>query len=70
MKQEWALEIIELCKAVDIPVFMKQMGSRWARKEKVTHIKGGDIEEWPLEYQVREFPRAWLNPYKIEDGIK
>lgn len=66
----WARSIIQQCKAANVPVFCKQLGSRavsvttedgeqrytnhWTTKDR----KGGDPEEWPADLRVREFPEA------------
>ena len=61
MKLEWALNIVRQCKGADVPVFVKQLGAcptfsgqRFYPKSK----KGGDIDNWPQELRVREFPGA------------
>ena len=63
---EWALETIETCRAAGVAVFVKQMGDNpfmvledgqmFTPNFRATH--GGNITEWPLELQVREFPRV------------
>lgn len=39
-------------------VFVKQLGSVWARENGAKHPKGGDPEEWPEHLRVREFPEV------------
>lgn len=61
----WANRTIEQCKANDVPVFVKQLGSRagwWengnVRVWKTTKERAGkDLEEWPIELRIQEFPR-------------
>lgn len=60
-EEVWIQSIVSQCKDADVPVFVKQMGSRfydngwrWGHKDK----KGGDPSEWPEHLRVREFPKA------------
>ena len=81
---EWIRSLVKQCKAADVPVFVKQVGSQpfEERKEKGWHQvlpgggkmkvgelemrrdwslrdkKGGDIEEWPEDLRVRQFPEV------------
>ncbi|GAA3958284.1 DUF5131 family protein [Actinomadura viridis] len=65
MDLAWAIDIVQTCQDVDVPVFVKQMGSVWASdwltagKTVAAHgdPKGGDMQYWPAELRVREFPR-------------
>lgn len=65
---EWARSTVEQCKAAGVPVFVKQLGANpaplsieagsvverlWLRDRK-----GGDIEEWPADLRVREWPEV------------
>jgi len=62
---EWARSIIEQCKSANIPVFCKQMGAKafepysdgtpFVECHFKSH-KGGDMDEWPEDLRVREFP--------------
>lgn len=56
---EWATSLIDQCRAAEVAVFVKQLGShviqngeRRIKKDR----KGGDWSEWPHELRVREFP--------------
>ncbi len=59
---DWARSIVEQCKAGGVPVFVKQLGANIMGREMdkwVTRIKdkkGGEMNEWPIELQIREFP--------------
>lgn len=57
MAQEWAAAIVRQCKAASVPVFVKQMGSVWARQNNSRTQKGSDLNEWPEVLRVREMPR-------------
>lgn len=55
----WVREIVAQCKAANVPVFVKQLGAhviqngeRRIKRDK----KGGDMDEWPHDLRVREFP--------------
>lgn len=55
----WAKDMVSVCRAAGVPVFVKQMGSN---PLSVTGVKlrdkaGADPAEWPEELRVQEFPR-------------
>lgn len=64
----WARSVVEECKAAHVPVFVKQLGAKPqdARSGdqyvfapvplRLKSKKGGDIEEWPADLRIREFP--------------
>lgn len=60
----WARSIIDQCKATDVPVFIKQLGAKpyetfngtGSALVSLHSRKGGDIDEWPEDLQVREYP--------------
>lgn len=62
----WASAVIEQCKAAGVACFVKQIGARpfdgphdpWSCHDK----KGGDMDEWPSELRVREFPQTEAVP--------
>ena len=56
----WILDIIHQCKEYDIPVFVKQLGSHLAKEMQLQDKFGGDINEFPGELQLREFPQTVL----------
>jgi protein gp37 len=59
MNRDWVEDILAQCKAANIPVFVKQLGSHWAKRGKqigVKHSKGGDPDEWPEHLRVRMMP--------------
>ena len=49
-KVEWIRSVVQQCKAANVPCFVKQLGSALRRG------KGGDMNEWPEDLRVREFP--------------
>jgi protein gp37 len=56
MKLDWVQDILAQCRAANIPAFVKQLGSHWAKRVGATHSKGGDPDEWPPYLNVRMFP--------------
>ena len=64
---EWLISIVEQCRRADVPVFVKQLGRKpyggceeyaaGINSIKLRDKKGGDIEEFPDQLQIREFPR-------------
>jgi protein gp37 len=57
----WIEDIIGQCRAANIPAFVKQLGSAWA-KAPGNHSKGGVPDEWPEHLRVRMFPgEVWDN---------
>jgi hypothetical protein len=57
---EWARGVVGQCLAAGVPVFVKQLGARpleGGLALKLVDRKGGDLEEWPPDLRVREFPR-------------
>lgn len=64
---EWIRKVVRQCQERGVPVFVKQLGSVWARKagqgaDGPFDSKGGDPEEWPEDLRVREFPKDMGRP--------
>ncbi len=57
MNEAWAQSIINDCRAANVPVFMKQIGSVWAKAHRLKG-KAGDIKTFPNDLQVREWPKT------------
>lgn len=53
----WIEEIIGACKSVNIPVFVKQIGTYLSKEFGMKDRHGGDFEEFPKSIQFREFPK-------------
>jgi protein gp37 len=53
----WIMGIIQQCRELGIPCFVKQLGSCPVGVFEPLHPKGGDPAEWPEELCVREFPK-------------
>lgn len=65
---DWIRSIIAQCKAAGVTCFVKQLGhyaildKRYERApfpatRKLADPKGGDMDEWPEDLRVREFPK-------------
>ena len=55
MHPDWARAVVKQCSMADIPIFVKQLGSVWA-KENTAHSNGGDLNKFPADLRIREFP--------------
>ena len=56
----WVRDIRDQCQAANVPLFIKQLGSIWAKKNGAHHKKGGDIEEWPEDLRIRQTPAGMI----------
>lgn len=56
MDPAWVREILAQCHLINIPVFVKQLGSVWAKENGAKNRKGEDPKEWPADLRVREWP--------------
>ncbi|MBX6396585.1 MAG: phage Gp37/Gp68 family protein, partial [Alicyclobacillaceae bacterium] len=65
MYPEWARSLRDQCQESGVPVFVKQLGSAWAKQTGAKDAKGGDWDEWPEDLRVREWPlRSWRRRYE------
>jgi protein gp37 len=58
--ESWARDIKSQCKDWDVPFFMKQLGSNTtykAVKQSYRNLKNEDIDNFPLDLRIREFPQ-------------
>lgn len=53
----WVRHLVDECQDSGVPIFVKQMGSVWARQNRADP-KGGNQEFWPEDLRVREFPQS------------
>lgn len=58
---DWIKSIVQQCQSANVAVFVKQLGSNPVNaahlKFKTSDRKGGNIDDFPPELQVREFPQ-------------
>lgn len=57
---EWVRSIVRDCVSADLPVFVKQFGSVWARENHATDRKGGNPAEWSEDLRVRQYPKTTM----------
>ncbi len=69
MEKEWAERIISVCSDGGISCFFKQLGTSLSKKLRCSDRHGGEIDEWPLELQIREFP-SYYSEYLDELAVK
>jgi len=50
---DWIRGLIADCREARVPLFVKQLGSRFGLKDS----KGGDWNEWPEDLRVRQMPK-------------
>lgn len=53
---EWIESVVNQCKDAGIPVFVKQLGTHLAKEMGLKDKHGGDIDEFPGNLKIREFP--------------
>ena len=58
MEPEWAIDLLNQCRSANVPCFVKQMGTQWAKRHGSKSRKGDDFSEFPEALQVREYPRG------------
>jgi protein gp37 len=58
LETAWLADIHKQAKDRGVAVHHKQMGSAWADANGATHKKGGDPDEWPEAFRLRDFPEA------------
>lgn len=56
MDPAWARQVVDLGRVADFPVFVKQLGSAWARRHGGPS-KGQNPQWWPEGLDVRDMPR-------------
>jgi len=58
-KVEWIRNIVHQCQEAGVPVFVKQMGTVWAKENGVYKhdTKGANMKYWDADLRVREYPK-------------
>jgi protein gp37 len=57
----WVRSLRDQCANADTPLFVKQLGTRWAQANRASDHKGGAVGDWPADLDIREYP----NPRKL-----
>jgi len=56
----WIRSVVNQCQQFKIPVFVKQLGGNVVNENgfhiRLHHSKGGDIDEFPEDLKIRQFP--------------
>jgi len=52
----WIEAVVNECRAANVPVFVKQLGTVLAKQLKMKDRHGRDMEEWPEHLRIRQFP--------------
>lgn len=58
MQLDWVRGLIGQSRKSGAAVFVKQLGTVWARESGAADKKGGDPDEWPADLRIREFPAS------------
>ena len=63
-RMSWIASIIRQCKGAGVPCFVKQLGSNAVGfyGSSIKDKAGGDPNEWPEEFRVRQFPTVTVLP--------
>lgn len=54
---EWYVDVVRQCNEAGVPVFVKQLGTWLSKELRLSDRHGTDINEFPEELRVREFPK-------------
>ena len=57
---EWAGQWVEVCRAANVPCFVKQMGTVWAKHNGDPELKGDDPPLWRPSIRVQELPHEMV----------
>jgi hypothetical protein len=66
MKPAWVRAVRDECADLDIAFFMKQIGSNHYRWPTNIRGKGDDMDDWPEDLRVRQFPSGLINRKRTE----
>lgn len=55
-KLEWIGHLVNQCIEAKVPVFVKQLGTHLAKEMKMSDRHGGNINEFPEAFRIRQFP--------------
>jgi protein gp37 len=74
----WARSLVDQCRRVGITPFVKQMGQNWdydanaaiPRPKRMREIHGRDMDEWPEDIRVREWPLPDGRTHNRREGVQ
>lgn len=58
MDEQWVRDIVGSCRQQGVAPFVKQMGEVWSREHLGHGGHAGDIEQFPSDLRIREYPRV------------
>lgn len=65
MKTDWTLDLIDRAGDAGTAVFVKQLGSVWARSNGADG-KGGDWSLWPEDLRIRQYPTPCADAVTVD----
>jgi protein gp37 len=63
MELDWMLDLIDGAKSSGVPCFVKQLGTYQYKQLALTDRHGGNVEELPEEFKLRQFPRVYYDKH-------
>jgi len=58
MQEAWVRDLVEQCKGARVAIFVKQMGTVWAKENEGSSYKGENMSEWPKDLRIQEYPEV------------
>lgn len=55
---DWFRDLRDQCAAAGTSLFVKQLGTVWAKQNSATSRKAGEPGEWPEDLRIRQMPAA------------
>ena len=68
-KIEWIQNLIEQSRKAGVAVFIKQLGTHLKKELGIKGLHGGDMNEFPEELKIREYPKEINALFKTEDNL-
>ena len=56
LAEDWARDLVAQCHTAGVAIFVKQLGSVWARAHGSRDRKGKVMDDWPPDLRIREYP--------------
>jgi protein gp37 len=58
MDENWVRDIVKTCRDQNVAVWVKQFGEVWSRENLGHGGHAANIEEFPADLRIQEFPKA------------
>lgn len=58
-EEVWISDLLKGLSIKKVPVFVKQLGTHLSKELSLRDRHGGEMAEWPQNYQAREFPKKF-----------